>query len=280
MNVLWLSDLHLNWLSRTDAEQFVRSIDTSDADIAVVCGDTCMPASEEEQELGHNQSGLLGIDTDIPVFYVLGNHDFYGSSSSDVRVQLLNEIHLSAAENPRLAQCYLAACGNPIWLSEDTCIFGHDGWYDGRAGNYEHSYVMLNDFSQIGDFTRLLGGKHTRLNRMQVLADFGTEHIESMLHRAVLQGYKKFICVTHVPPFVESSRYGDRPTGDDFLPFFCNFLLGERLRKFMLQHPEHELTVFCGHTHTAVDIQILDNLRVLVAGAEYGHPEVQGVVEV
>jgi predicted MPP superfamily phosphohydrolase len=43
---------------------------------------------------------------------------------------------------------------------------------------------------------------------------------------------------------------------------------------------DKELLVLCGHTHGEGEAQILPNLKVLTAGAEYGKPRLQGVIEV
>jgi hypothetical protein len=38
-------------------------------------------------------------------------------------------------------------------------------------------------------------------------------------------------------------------------------------------HPECEMTVLCGHTHSSGEVSVLPNLRVVTGGAEYGSPE-------
>ena len=48
----------------------------------------------------------------------------------------------------------------------------------------------------------------------------------------------------------------------------------------MAAHPECEMTVLCGHTHSPGEAQILPNLRVLTGGAEYGRPALQRVLTV
>ena len=37
-------------------------------------------------------------------------------------------------------------------FTESACLIGHDGWGDGRLGNYHGSDVMLNDFGLIDEF--------------------------------------------------------------------------------------------------------------------------------
>ncbi len=38
------------------------------------------------------------------------------------------------------------------------------------------------------------------------------------------------------------------------------------------EYPDHTITVLCGHTHGAGDVQIRPNLRVITGGADYGTP--------
>ena len=88
------------------------------------------------------------------------------------------------------------------------------------------------------------------------------------------------IALTHVPPFREACWHRGRISDDDWLPHFACRVVGEVLREAMAAHPECEMTVLCGHTHSAGEAQILPNLRVLTGGAEYGRPEVQRVLTV
>lgn len=78
------------------------------------------------------------------------------------------------------------------------------------------------------------------------------------------------IAVTHVPPFQEAAWYQGRTSGDDFLPYFASKTVGDVMQKVMQAHPQSDLLVLCGHTHSGGEIKVLDNLRVLTGEAEYG----------
>jgi hypothetical protein len=45
-------------------------------------------------------------------------------------------------------------------------------------------------------------------------------------------------------------------------------------------YPAVNFTVLAGHTHGKYDGKIAPNLRVLVGGADYGHPALAGLIEV
>jgi len=56
--------------------------------------------------------------------------------------------------------------------------------------------------------------------------------------------------------------------------------VGEVLERIMREHPDHTLTVLCGHTHGKGKAAIFPNLRVKTAGAKYGKPRLQDPVKV
>ena len=45
-------------------------------------------------------------------------------------------------------------------------------------------------------------------------------------------------------------------------------------------HPTCDFLVLCGHTHGGGEVQVLANLRVVTGPAEYGHPEIQRILEI
>ncbi len=48
------------------------------------------------------------------------------------------------------------------------------------------------------------------------------------------------------------------------------------LRKF----PEKEVIILCGHTHGEGMYKPADNITVITSPAEYGEPQVAGVIEI
>ncbi len=47
----------------------------------------------------------------------------------------------------------------------------------------------------------------------------------------------------------------------------------------MVDHLDSSMTVYCGHTHSGGYVEILPNLRVFTAGAEYKHPCIADIIE-
>ncbi len=162
-------------------------------------------------------------------------------------------------------------------MSEDTCLIGHDGWADGRLGDYARSEVLLNDYRLIEELAGL--DKEARRARLHALGDEAAAHLRALLPEA-LRRFRRVIVLTHVPPFKEACWHRGEISNDDWLPHFACRAVGEVLSEATAAHPECEMTVFCGHTHSAGEAQVLPNLRVLTGGVEYGRPALQRALTV
>lgn len=212
-----------------------------------------------------------------PIYFVLGNHDFYGGSNAGVR----SAVAQACRESRYLT--WLPDAG-VIELAPDTGLVGHVGWADGRLGDYELSDIVLNDHLLIEEVAPLdvylLGteeDKASRLTKVQELADEAAEHIRRVLPQA-LESYRQVIVLTHVPPFREACWYRGKISGDDWLPHFACKAVGDVLLEVMQNRPDQRLTVLCGHTHARGDVHIRSNLLVLSGGAEYGAPVIRSVL--
>ena len=160
-----------------------------------------------------------------------------------------------------------------VELTPNTALVGHDGWADGRLGDFEGSDVILNDFLLI-DELRCWRDSHTldkpALRRvLELLGDEAAGYLRSVLAPAA-EKYPQVIVATHVPPFREAAWHQGRPSSDDFLPFFACKAVGDVLLELAQSHPGCQILVLCGHTHGGGEVQVLENLRVVTGPAEYG----------
>ena len=160
-------------------------------------------------------------------------------------------------------------------MTEETGLVGHDGWADGRLGDYARSDVVLNDYRRIEELSGL--DKEARLERLHALGDEAADYLRTLLSEA-LRRFRRVIVLTHVPPFREACCHNGQISNDDWLPHFSCRAVGDVLSEAMTAHPECEMTVLCGHTHSPGEVLVLPNLRVLTGGAEYGRPEIQRVL--
>ena len=267
--LVWLTDIHLNFVDDTARERFLRSVGEQ-AEAVAVSGDI----TESHQLSKH--LGEMGQFVQKPVYFVLGNHDFYGSSVAQTRPMTADIARHSQYLN------YLTAMG-VVELSSTTAVIGHDGWADGRVGDYDNYNMILSDHLLIAEiakwYERGILDKCGLSNTLRLLADEAAGHLETTLEYAASR-YDKIILVTHVPPFRESSWHKGTVSDEDYLPYFACKAVGNVLRKVMLAHPQSRLLVLCGHTHGGGELKVLENLHVLTGEAKYGKPAIQQVIDI
>ena len=265
LRLAWLTDIHLNFLPRSALASFIAEVAAAKPDAVLLGGDV----DEAEDVAGTLET--LCRSWEVPVYFVLGNHDFYRGSLTTVRA----EVSRLAARVPNLV-CLSAAA--PVPLSGATTLLGADGWGDGGFGNAVGSPILLNDFTLIEEL-RAVPRDPQRLDLLHRLGEASAHHLRVGL-AASLAASKKIIVLTHVPPFREATWHEGQISGDDWLPWFSCRATGEVLLEAMEHHPDKEMLVLCGHTHGAGECQIRPNLRVLTGGAEYGRPTVQRMLEI
>jgi 3',5'-cyclic AMP phosphodiesterase CpdA len=261
----WISDPHLNFVER-GSKAWRELVRAARAAGAVLLGGDISEAHTLERDLR-----ALQQDLHLPVYFVLGNHDFYGGGVDQVR----QRARALSQEQPQL--CWLPAVpGGHVPLGADVALLGVDGWGDARLGNAESSPVALNDFLLIEDHRNALV-RERLVAHLRELGDRDAEELRENLQRAAT--HHRLVVLTHVPPFREACWHAGSLSSDDWLPYFACDAVGRVLAEFAGQHPGHELLVLCGHTHGGGRAQIQDNLLVVTGPADYGSPTVQGIVD-
>ena len=250
----WMTDIHFDFIEYFMIERFLDQVLETAPDGVFITGD-----------IGTAQQIETYLDTiedtlNCPIYFVLGNHDFYGGSFASVR----KRIERMANHSKKLTWMNTAGV---VALSEQTGLIGHDGWADGRLGNADQSTVMLNDFFFIEELIGL--SQEGRFGRLRMLGDQAAEAIKTTLIEGIKQ-YPNLIMLTHVPPFKEACWHEGHITDDEFLPHFTCKAVGDVLREIMINNPQKQCRVLCGHTHGAGQATILPNLDVLTKDAEYG----------
>ena len=263
MKMLWLTDIHLEFLDAHQQHRFLDELRAYEADGILISGDIAQAPTISE-DLARLEAAL-----ETPIYFVLGNHDFYRGSISEVRTTIRKQ-----ARGSKYLRWLSGGSGVP--LSTKTCLVGHDGWGDARLGDYDGSQVQLNDFELISELTGL--SRSELRARLRSLGDEAAAHLRSVLPRA-LASAEHVIVLTHVPPFQEASWHNGSHSAPDWLPFFACKAVGDVLVDTMRKHKEKRMTVLCGHTHGGGRARILPNLVVLTGAATYGQPVVQEVLE-
>ena len=262
--IAWITDIHFDFIEYFMIERFLDKLLESGPDAVFITGDIGT-AQRIETYLGMIEGHLA-----CPVFFVLGNHDYYGGSFA--RVKKAITLHIKDSRH----LTWMNTSG-VIELSPQTGLFGHDGWADGRLGSAAQSNVLLNDFFFIEEFIGLSQeGRFDLLNR---LGDQAAEQAKSSL----LEGINKFsnlIMLTHVPPFIDVCLHEGHQTDEEFLPHFSSKAMGDMLVEVMRGYPDRDLTVLCGHAHARASVDILPNLHVKVGEADYANPQVEEILTI
>lgn len=263
MKALWINDIHLEFLDDRRRRLFLSKLSRSAADCILIAGDigpapSVIPYLEEMEAILQR-----------PIYFALGNHDYYYGSISSMRTSVRNLVTRSR---------YLRWVNESgvIKLSGQTALIGHDGWGDGRLGDFHSSGVELNDFLLIRELSGL--SRQALLRRIETLGDEAADHVMAVLPEA-LNVADHVVVLTHVPPFVEAAWHRGAYSGPDWLPFFACKAVGDVLMAAMQDHPHKRMTILCGHTHGGGESQILPNLVAYTGAARYGHPVVQRVFD-
>ena len=264
MRLVWMTDIHLNFLDSDAISRFLKRVFSKGADGILIAGD-----------IGESKSVFEYLDLiqqicAVPVYFVLGNHDFYRASIEYVREGMVKFL----ATRPRLNW---VTRSDVVSLCPSTALVGHDSWCDGRFGDYWKSPVAINDFNLIGEL--IIHDRRLRLEVMQKYAQEAAEHFRKVLPEA-LRTHKKVIVLTHVPPFQQSACYRGKMSSPEWLPYFSCKVVGDVLMDVAVKYPDKEMLILCGHTHGKAEFAPLPNLRVITGSATYGKPRVQGVLKV
>ncbi len=260
--LLWLTDLHLDAAAPDLIPSFFQMLERAQPDILLIGGDTCNGSSSM------NVIECLQSKLNIPVYFVFGNHDYYGHSIKKMRKEARKRF--SNSSNIK----YLTF-EKPIPLTEETALIGHDGWADGQAGNFLQSDIYLNDYLHIEELKDC--SKKKRLKTLQSLGAEAAEKLESDLS-VTLEKFRNTILLTHPPPFQEVCCYKGCVCDDNWAPHFVANQVGEMLKATMQKHPESNLIVLCGHAHYGVDVQLMPNLRAVCGHSDLAIPTIQGEV--
>jgi 3',5'-cyclic-AMP phosphodiesterase len=259
--LVWVSDVHLNFVDARTRQELYGSIGRAEADGLLVGGDVGEAANLARflQEMAAELPGL-------PIYFVLGNHDFYGSTIELVR-KAMREL------TARSGQMIWLTGSSSIELGGSAALIGDDGWADGRLGDYQGSSIILNDYLQIGNFI-------SRLQLLNQLGDEAAARVDGKLQDCCSKGARTIVFLTHVPPFLEACWHEGRLSDDDWAPHFTCKAIGDVLVSVMDRNPEVHLTVLCGHTHSPGVAQVRPNILVKTAAAEYGRPRIQEILDI
>jgi len=275
--LLFLTDIHLNFVNTKAIKNLCRKIKEKNPHAILITGDIA-EANSVVDYLGFLNLHLKDV---CPIFFVLGNHDYYHGRIEDVRQTVEKLFTYDEASKmifePRLG--WLSSSG-VVPLTEKTALVGHDGWYDGQYANWFTSRVFLNDYLLIRELAdTACPTKNMRFDKINELAKDAAAVVKHNLESAI-KIYEHVIVGTHVPPFAENAVYNGKISDDDWLPHFSSKHMGDMLLEVAMNNPDKQITVLCGHSHGNADNQIKPNLRCITGQAKYRYPNISQILTI
>lgn len=261
MRLFWTTDIHLNFLDDHWNDIVLREFldRVSPGDALVITGDI----AEAPTLTGFMERWKAEFDRkNSKLYFVLGNHDFYGGSIVEVRNQVSSGV---------LKDCWLPTVG-VVQLSEKTAMIGHDGWYDGGYGNWYASQLQMTDYDIIAELGPIMAyAKDEKWAAIQKYSQESADYVYKMGTEAFKTSEKLFIA-THVPPFAEASVYRGQQSDATWLPHFSSKLMGDAIRRLGAENPDRRIIVLCGHTHGKGLCYPEANVACHTGYAQYGNP--------
>jgi 3',5'-cyclic-AMP phosphodiesterase len=262
-HLTWITDPHLEFCSVHDRMALYESINKSSGQAVLITGDI----SAGRHRFGHYCE--LAREVKKPIYFVLGNHDRYGTTFADAEAVCA----CACKENANL----LRLDGSQIiFLSELVGLIGVNGWADGLGGLGPETKARINDFSYIKDFAKL--PENEVFLRMAELARGYADAVETSLRQG-LEEFKTVIVATHVPPFEAAAWHEGKPTSPDYQPFFSSPTLGKMIKAVSAENPKKRILVLCGHTH---EVGVCEEGPIFVAtgAADHGKPRLAATINV
>jgi predicted MPP superfamily phosphohydrolase len=261
----WITDIHLDHVELEVFYAFVDSLHAAQPSAVLLGGDIA------EAPTLIRLLDQLDQSVKVPLYFVLGNHDYYRGSIAEVREMIAK--HCKNSE-----RLHYLTTASVITISDQVGLIGHDGWSDGRAGNYENSRVMLNDYRLIDELAPFYLDKAGRQKILASLGDQAAAEVRARLLTA-LESFERIVFLTHVPPLIEACWHEGSISDDQWAPHFVCQAVGDTIVEVMREHADKKLTVLCGHTHSRGVCHPLPNLEILTGRAEYGFPAIERVLE-
>ena len=224
-----LSDLHLSVQGMAQPQ--------TDADVVVLAGDIARP----------ERAAPWALDFGKPVLYVIGNHEFYGSSLPEVKAafhRLFDGTHVHLLDDSAVVLGGVRFLGSTLWTD-----FKANGAGDAMAESMRQSSAFMFDFKRVrtaaaADATLLTPEDTTRLFAAS------TRWLDAELAKPFAG---PTVVITHHAPTLHSihPRFAGSPFNAAFVSDAAWLLQGGRAQLWI-----H------GHTHDSYDY-LIDRTRVL-----------------
>jgi predicted phosphohydrolase len=262
VTICWATDLHLNF--KEGNRDFFDKVVYTEADAVFITGDVAEAKNVSEY--------LLEMDDkfDRPIYFVLGNHDYYGGSMETVRREMTN---LTSTIDNLYWLPEAGVCG----LTNDVAVVGVDGWYDGRYGKSDPPKIIMNDWKIIDELQGFKYDHGKLLDELRKIAKAEADLARVYLTEAAME-YSTVYFLTHVPPWVEAAWHIYHHSDECWSPWFTSKVLGDVLEEVAAEFPITNFEVLAGHTHSSGELLVSSNLRCRTGKAKYGAPDIADMI--
>lgn len=263
---IWLTDTHFTYLKKSELVQFLVELEAHKADGIFLTGDI-----SNGTNINKHLHWLANI-VKVPVYFVLGNHDFYRTSFEQVENSMVGLM----AEHSNL--CYLTLTPEPIQLSENTALIGHDGWYDAGWREPSTSLVFISDWFLIREFRRLFTIEEV-LELIRARARQAATFLDMSLRKA-LETNSTVYLLTHFPPWPEQHEWWGKLTEWFWQPYNSSKIVADAVSSVMKDYPDKKVIILAGHTHNRRVVHPTPNIEQRVGAANLGKATIQEIIQI
>lgn len=261
----WTTDTHFELASNKQFDKFIESAQNVDA--IIITGDIAQATSWQ-----HYLFKIAKKLYPIPIYFILGNHDIY---NSDLHTEC-EKLSTILVEN-----LYPLTIMNPIILSDNIALIGHQNWWDGGYSENKTNFIdrtfMFQDYNLIGNF-KDLPTQEQKFIRVKGMSEAATTIIINKLNDA-FEKVDNVILAIHVPPYQENCTLLGFPMAENFLSHFSSKILGDALYFYMRNKPDKKLLVLSGHTHEETSYSPLYNLTSRTLKSKLLKPRIHDILK-
>ena len=297
MKLAWTSDLHLVFLAsdssstNDDLRRWLERLARESFDALAISGDI------SEAPRLHEHLELLEAYVQRPIYFVLGNHDYYRGSIEEV----VPKLRAFTAEMTHLHCLDLMGF---VELTPTTALVGHGCWGDAQYGDFFRSRILLNDWKVIDELRYWQRGpwrlsclnqcgaceeevlkievlpedldRQALAKQLRILGQRAADHIRQWLPPA-LEAKPHVVLLTHTPPFAPRN-IRTKTSWEWWAPHAGCKAAGDAIEEIMADHPDNQLLILSGHVHSSSCIQISRNIEQRTAAAQYGEPKIEDMI--
>lgn len=248
--MFWMTDIHADKKSEADVLQIIEQINEASPSYICITGDIA------EHKHTVDFLNLLKSKIARPIFFVLGNHDYYQTAIEDFSSYIAS---LYAQTNLFYLPSYDA-----IALNDTTGIIGIDNWYNLSDHDFAQAEIRAQDFDQIIDVKGLKSNELISFFEQKYRENL--KQLEKKLS-LTLQTYDQIYVLMHVPPFHPTNFFDKETLQSAWRYYWSCDPIGKFLVEFMKGYPEKSIIILSGHTHVKGKHQPAPNIKAYVGDA-------------